>query len=243
MTAQPNQPIEVTAQHLKCAEEVIQWHHAHNDFLTANVVAEIIAKHSIAKPEQKVVIKSGWIPFNTTSKMWDLMSEVVEDEYEFTQLAKGVEWRKVNIVPAAESQQQQEKEVIKHGADIPTATGHSIVVSGGATAENNAQPSTETPRTDAWLERIGAPYGWDDFARTIERELSYANASIEEVIKASEAFVQDNARLEGLLFDANARIAELEKERKKILEWLAYAYAVIGEKDLEKWKKENPPIP
>ncbi len=56
MPPQLNQPIEVTAQHLKCAEEVIQWHHAHNDFLTANVVAEIIAKHSIAKPERQGVM-------------------------------------------------------------------------------------------------------------------------------------------------------------------------------------------
>lgn len=97
MTAQPNQPIEVTAQHLKCAEEVIQWHHAHNDFLTANVVAEIIAKHFIAKPS----------------------------------------------------------------------------------------PETETPRTDHAAWKVGGnmyEYCVADFARTLERELSAANARIAELM-------------------------------------------------------------
>ena len=58
-----------------------------------------------------------------------------------------------------------------------------------------------TPQTDAWLERIGASYGWADFARALERDRDRLREALEAVIVAEfgpeyETHVQiNNSRL------------------------------------------------
>jgi chromosome segregation ATPase len=76
----------------------------------------------------------------------------------------------------------------------------------------NTDP-TPTPRTAAWLKRIGHGYGWNLFASTLETELTILRASLEDQVKKTDLAIEAEEQLEEENGKLRARVSELETMR------------------------------
>lgn len=86
---------------------------------------------------------------------------------------------------------------------------------------------SKTPRTDEWLKRIGAPYGWDGFARQLERELN------EMVDQRDEAVIGMLTAKDGIIKERN----EWKKCAEELAEQLTLHQRYLPQHDTDKTLK------